>query len=50
MDVKAGMWQIEAERAFAMHFIAAFPKTTFLYLNVRIEKFCFGTIIFGGMP
>jgi hypothetical protein len=50
MDVRAGMLQIKAERAFAMHFIAAFPKTTFLYLNFRIEKFCFETIIFWGMP
>jgi hypothetical protein len=48
VDVNAGMLQIGAERAFAMHFIAAFPKTTLLYLNVRIEKFCFGTIYFGG--
>jgi hypothetical protein len=44
MDVNAGMWQIKAEK------LQAFPKTTFLYLNFRIEKFCFGTIIFSGMP
>jgi hypothetical protein len=42
MDVNAGMLQIKAERAFAMHFIAAFPKTTLLYLNFRIENFVLG--------
>jgi hypothetical protein len=30
VDVNAGMLQIKVERAFAMHFIAAFPKTALL--------------------
>jgi hypothetical protein len=43
-DVNAGMLQIKTEK------LQAFPKTTFLYLNFRIEKFCFGIIILSGMP
>jgi hypothetical protein len=41
MDVDAGILQINAEK------LKAFPKTSLLYLNFRIGKFCFGTIIFG---
>jgi hypothetical protein len=44
MDVNPGMLQIKAEK------LKAFPKTTLLYLDFRIEKSCFGTIIFSGMP
>jgi hypothetical protein len=40
MDVNAGMLQIKAEK------LKAFPKTALLYLNFRIEKLYFGTIIF----